>query len=603
MSKTRTLFLAAALSAASLSSALAQTPAGQPGGAPAEGKPKPVATKRVAPATRKATGPSAAEAAREEQLRQEAQRLATERRSLETLRSTTVSLVRLMVEQGVITREQAMALLPEGDRASLEGVEPRAKPAPAAAAAQAESARPADDTAAATEEAAAEGGRRRKSKQVRVPYVPQVVKDEIREEIKQEVLAQAKSERWGDPNTLPEWMDRISFEGDVRIRYEGLYYSDLNGGALVYNLVEGANVPNTTQDEGRLRARARFGVNARVSDTVGAGVRLVTGNPGDPVSENATLGQTAQYLNILLDRAFIKWDPNERWSVVGGRMANPWFWPTDLVWDEDLGFDGVVGSFKPAISTTTSAFLTAGVFPIQTASPTLRTPGPSTKYLYGVQGGALWEPSSSTRLRVAAALFDFRNIEAVPNRNPSATTENDWTRPQFRQKGNSVVDVRFDQSTVPGFADYGLASKFRVLNLSAELNLAQLDPFFVTLAGDYANNIGFDQAEVLSRTGLRIPGETQAYQARLTVGSEAIRQARDWQAFGGYRHVERNAVVDAFADSDFLLGGTNARGFFLGLSYGLDRNVWTRLRWLSANQISGLPLGVDTMQADVNVRF
>jgi hypothetical protein len=62
-------------------------------------------------------------------------------------------------------------------------------------------------------------------------------------------------------------------------------------------------------------------------------------------------------------------------------------------------------------------------------------------------------------------------------------------------------------------------------------------------------------------------------------------------------------VLDALTDSDFNLGGTNAKGFIVGGSYGVDDNVWLSLRWISSDQIEGLPLSIDTMQLDLNARF
>ncbi len=56
--------------------------------------------------------------------------------------------------------------------------------------------------------------------EVRVPYIPQVVRDQIRDEVKAEVMTQAKAENWAQPNAFPDWASRISFDGDVRLRYE-----------------------------------------------------------------------------------------------------------------------------------------------------------------------------------------------------------------------------------------------------------------------------------------------------------------------------------------------------------------------------------------------
>jgi len=77
----------------------------------------------------------------------------------------------------------------------------------------------------------------------------------------------------------------------------------------------------------------------------------------------------------------------------------------------------------------------------------------------------------------------------------------------------------------------------------------------------------------------------------------------DWQSFIGYRYVERDAVLDAFTDSDFHLGGTDAKGYFLGGRYAFEKNSFLGFRWMSAKEISGLPLAIDVLQLDVNVSF
>ena len=63
------------------------------------------------------------------------------------------------------------------------------------------------------------------------------------------------------------------------------------------------------------------------------------------------------------------------------------------------------------------------------------------------------------------------------------------------------------------------------------------------------------------------------------------------------------AVLDTFADSDFRLGGTDSNGYFIGGAYGLDRNAWVSLKWLSADELDGLPYAVDVLQLDLNAKF
>jgi hypothetical protein len=172
------------------------------------------------------------------------------------------------------------------------------------------------------------------------------------------------------------------------------------------------------------------------------------------------------------------------------------------------------------------------------------------------------------------------------------------------QKGNSVFDI---QGT--GLAPFGLVSDFDVVNLSLRYDLARFAPTHVILSADYARNVGFDEAEVRARTGVDIEGKVDGYQFGVTVGWPEVRKRRDWQAFVFYKHLERDAVLDAFTDSDFHLGGTDAEGWILGGSYGLADNTWLVMKWMTADEIDGvynapgLPLGIDVLQLDLNTRF
>jgi hypothetical protein len=71
----------------------------------------------------------------------------------------------------------------------------------------------------------------------------------------------------------------------------------------------------------------------------------------------------------------------------------------------------------------------------------------------------------------------------------------------------------------------------------------------------------------------------------------------------GYKYLERDAVLDAFTDSDFHLGGTDAKGYYFGFDYAFTPRVSARIRYLSANEIDGPPLGIDVVQLDLNASF
>lgn len=485
--------------------------------------------------------------------------LAAEKNDTSRVDPTTYKLIRLLVEQGVLTQEKADALLRDAEK-SETGV-------------------------------------------VRVPYVPETVKNEMRAQIKQEVLAQARNERWGDPGTLPEWLGRIKWDGDVRLRYEKDMFPPGNSGqTLNYPAINAAGgtsragenaIVNDTIDRERLRLRVRLGMLAKVNDQLEAGLRLTSGSTSDPVSTNQTLGNTFNHNAIVLDRAYLRFDPKPSLTFWGGKIPNPWF-STDLVWDEDLNFDGVAANFKPRLSERLTGFGTVGWFPLQEMERST-----NDKYLTGAQAGLDWRPSANHNVKIGLAYYDYHHI--IGQRNSFLSTQLDYTAPQFVQKGNTMFNIR--NGTDPTAELFALSSEFKELNLTAAWDMAVFDPVHMVLTGDYVRNVGFDHEEILLRTVKDIAPKTSGYQMKLALGTPVIKKRADWQFTMSYKYLEKDAVLDAFTDSDFHLGGTDAKGWILGGSYGLGANSWLTLRWLSANEIDGPPLAIDVLQLDVNAKF
>jgi hypothetical protein len=100
-----------------------------------------------------------------------------------------------------------------------------------------------------------------------------------------------------------------------------------------------------------------------------------------------------------------------------------------------------------------------------------------------------------------------------------------------------------------------------------------------------------------------VPKQTIGYQLGVTVGYPAVRNFAEWKALLFYKYLQSDAVMDAYADQDFHLGGTNAKGWIIGADFGLTRNVWLTTRWYTANEISGPPLAIDVFHLDLNARF
>lgn len=432
---------------------------------------------------------------------------------------------------------------------------------------------------------------------VRVPYIPETLKDEIARQIKREVVAQARRERWGEPAAFPEWLKRFSFDGDFRMRAQFDSFAEDNADPQIFAAF-GTTINNTTEDRDRLRLRARLGIQARVVEGVRAGFRLTTGSSTDPVSTNQTLGNSSNRYAVMFDRAYVFIDPSPWWNIIAGRMPNPWL-STDLVWDEDLNFDGIAVATTHNITEAIGGFATAGVFPLQEIEASNLTRA-ADKWLYGAQGGLAWLIQGKSKLTMGAALYDYQNITGRANTTLNSRAQ-DATAPQFRQKGNTVFNI--DNDGNDNTALYALAAKFQEVNITLVGDIAHFDPVHVIVSADWVKNIGYNRQEIARKTGLSLPEKNEGYLLKVKVGHEKIKEIGDWDVAVAYKYLQRDAVLDAYTDSDFHLGGTDARGYILSANYGLKKNTSLRFNWIGADEIEGLPLAIDVVQVDLNVKF
>ena len=482
---------------------------------------------------------------------------------IDKVRSATAKLINLLVEQGVLTRDKAEALLSEV-----------AKPA---------------TSAAAPARAASGAGT------VRVPYVPEFVRKEIKDELRAELVAQAAREGWAAPGSVPDWTRGITWDGDLRTRYQFDNFSPDNAPTVSVtdtNRNRSLSLLNSTEDRHRLRVRARLGLNAVVDENWSAGARLTTGSATDPVSLNQTLGVYNNRYNVAFDRAYIRYRYGEVFNAVAGRFGNPWL-GTDLLWANDLGFDGVAAQWTPALTQSLRGFVTLAAMPVQEVELSS-----ADKWLFGAQAGAKLTGSANS-IGGAFGLGYYRYTKIVGQLSPTGSTINEFTAPQFAQKGNTYYNISSD----PNRPLLGLASEYRLVNLTGQVDFPATSGKRVILIGDFVRNIGFDRARVSERVGADVEPKTKAYHLRVAFGSPEVKARNDWQVFMAYKRIERDSMLDAFTDSDFRLGGTDAKGYILGGSYGVGKNTAVSLRYFSGDSISGAPLSIDVLQLDLNLRF
>jgi polyhydroxyalkanoate synthesis regulator phasin len=517
----------------------------------------------------------------------------SDEQSLLELRNTVVNILEALVQRGVLTQAEAQAMVAQAqEQAETEIAELRAQ------------------------ETVEEGA-------VRVTYVPEIVKDEIAASVSEklepavvdDVVERARTEGWGVPGALPSWVRNIDIDTRLRVRGEGIYYEQQNvdNVYLDFNAINDAGgigaagldaLLNTTQDRSRLRGRLRVDLKAEVAPTVTARLSFATGNANDPVSMNQTFANYGRRLNFAVQNAAIEWAPRNDRETLGfdlhaGRFDNP-FLSSSILWDEDLSFEGIAGKVAfdvfrrgdPGLAPGVSLLL--GAFPLEEVEL-----ASDDKWLYAGQIGLEVPMGERSAFRFASAYYQFRNV--VGRRNAIDSRLNDYTAPALLARGNTLFDIRNDLD--PDTNLFALASEFEIANLTAQLDFGVFGENRLRFKADYLENRGFDAVAVEQLVGEPVEARTTGRQVEIDIGRALVAKAKDWRVFAAYRYLERDAVLDAFTDSDFGVGGTDTEGYILGFDVGVGRNVWITTKWLSSNEIDGPPLSIDVLQLDLNTRF
>ena len=490
---------------------------------------------------------------------------------------------------------------------------------------------------------------------VRAVYLPDSERQKIRDVLKAEVLAAAKQEGWVQMDAAPEWTRRLKLSGDLMVREQ----NDIYGANYIYPTINGVTVKmptpvvnyaainsgspvnlytptgqqqilpalNSEKDRNQSRLRARFNLTAQVNERMDAAFRITTGNTSNPVSTTQTFGPDFNKLGLVLDRAFLRYQPFGNLTVTAGRMASPWLAPTELMWDKDLGFDGVAAQARHALGEHGRVFATGGLFALASTdtnfpSNSLVKVGSNDRRLLGAQVGGDWQFDSSA-YRASLAWYDFQHIEGelsslCDTTSAAVSCDTDQTRATSVQKGNTMFALRNINPArlTDQYQYFGLASAFRVADLNLTFDQALGGPLHLQFDLEAVQNQAYSRSRVLansptnnygscSGSGCTAPydGGDRGYQFQIRVGHAKVADTGQWNSVFGYRYLETDAVPDAFTDSDFHLGGTNAKGFYVGGNYGIGRNAWVGARWLSATEITGMPLEIHVLQLDLNARF
>lgn len=488
----------------------------------------------------------------------------------------------------------------------------------------------------------------------RVVYLPETVRAQLRDEIKEAVLKQAKDEGWAAPNEIPAWTKRFRLMAEARLRWEMIFYDRRNANSVYFPDFNAINSGqgwdalgidpatdryiNANQNRRRPRLKARLGAEVDIGQGFGVELLFATGDGSSPVSANQTLGGAPgdfAKLQLWVDRAALTYQPFKDQSLglalKGGRLANPFF-STELIWWPDLSIDGLA-LLAWLDKGPISLFLTGGGFPyfitaVDSPADQFKKLPSLDKWLVAAQLGTQVKPSEGFSFKVAAAYYYFDNIQGRLGNScntllKGVTCDTDATRPLFAQKGNTYMALRTPSvdalnAEATGFASeyqyFGLAHLFRELAVTARIEVKAAPWLKVVLDAEAVWNLGFSKSRVgtspvnnfgtcYDEENCPYAGGRSGYFARLSIGSPKMDKQWSWNVGITYRSVESDAVVDAFNDPDFGMGGTNLRGYSVTAGLALADGVIAQAKWFSADSIIGPPYGVDVLQIDVMARY
>ena len=381
-----------------------------------------------------------------------------------------------------------------------------------------------------------------------------VITKEEAAELKESKAAASTASASAGAAALPEWLSKFTPFGDVRLRNESFFRKD-------------------DPDRVRQRLRLRFGAKVKVNDETELGFRLASGSDGELISNNQTFDDTFQFKNFSITNAYIKVAPAKSfgWArpyfhVWGGKFDIPLYnppTPTGLVFDRDLAPEGGFESLRLVESTDgvlRGLFLNFGQWVFEESSRT----GDSA--IFAFQGATSLALTDGVLWNLGVGDYHVQKastIAVAKGRNSTIVLSN-----AVRLSDGSIIGGRaIDATRLGEDADgepltiRGYVSDFNLVNAGTDLAISTgLPKWPLKVFFDYVVNTE------------AIGGEDTGYEGGFQIGAD--KDPGDFAFIYAWEHLETDAVISAFTESDFGPdGGTNSEGHILRVNYVLLKNL------------------------------
>ena len=298
-------------------------------------------------------------------------------------------------------------------------------------------------------------------------------------------------------STQKPWWERLTFYGDLRVRYEGFFQDE-------------------TESRQRGRYRLRFGVRTPIAEGLDLNLRLASGEAADVTSTNQTLTDFFNRKPISIDQASLAYTPRRARALTLG--AGKFGYPvtrTQMVWDDDVNWEGV---FEQAAWKVANA----DVRLVAVQSPLNDVGSGPDAFMFGEQAQAAFRVGAHT-VQLSIADYGFQNIDqlavALDQRTAIRTQQTNAIR---RNEAGRVI---------------GYVSGFNLVDSIAQatFNTGRSDYPLQALANVVVNTRAADDQE----TGMWLVG---SYGRAAAVNTYALSYT--------FARVERDAVISAFNFSD-----------------------------------------------------
>ena len=322
------------------------------------------------------------------------------------------------------------------------------------------------------------------------------------------------------PASSESWADRVKLDGDFRYRYE---YIDEDG----------------SDSRKRNRIRARTNIKAQVADNTEVGFGLATGGD-DPVSTNQTLGGGGTSKSVVINLAYIDWEAAEGLHLLAGKFKNPLKRPGSqaLTWDGDWTPEGLALKYQ-------RDWYFVNVLGNYLEGDSKKS---NKNFSWGGQFGAT---ASVGDVKLTGGIGYY----SIPTKGKE-TNYGDPTDPgDFF--GNTAVEVggaacgTTPDTTCVYLYDYDLTQVFA--EASFDIGDWPALVFF-----DYVNNSDPSDNDTGWLLGTKL-------------GQAKDRGEMQFTYY--YADKEADSMIGLLADSDFGGGGTDNKGHWLQLNYGINKSL------------------------------